>query len=591
MRRLFLIALLPLTLAAQTGWIKTYGTKDYEKGISIDKTNDGGYIVLGYVGYYSPRQWLLKLDSHGDTIWTRDLGGPQWGTCIKQTKDGGYIITGGSSEGEYGGKLLLKKIDQQGKLVWEKSYKLPGADGDHGYCVSETSDGGFIITGTTEYLIDYNPNYALLLLKTNSQGDLLWTKVHKTSWYGERPWVDLRGNWVEQTTDGGYIVTGKIGMGDNFSRENDIWVLKTNGVGDTIWTRTYGSGESWRDGSGSCVKQTNDGGYVVTGYITTGLLCYEHIALNKTDSKGNYVWEQLYTINTSDEPWDVGYSVSQTKDGGYFVLGTTGGRYSSGDIVLLSTNPSGEIEWQRIFAQFNGSSGTLSSDGGYVMTGTTSINGNGDLFVLKVDSTGGGIPLRIRPTKITSPAQSWKHTPWASYTNMSTEDYPYDLYCHCEIFGLNDHNSDYHDSIAITGGLKSFETKEIAFDTFTTKSIDNYKAIFYLKSPAGPPFPTDTMSVDFKYDPLEIGENQAPVVRPVLEVVSSTGREIALRYSNYTNGFHGNVFDASGRKVSEILNTKESGTLTWGEGVSPGVYFIRVESAISPLVQKVVLVR
>jgi hypothetical protein len=206
-----------------------------------------------------------------------------------------------------------------------------------------------------------------------------------------------------------------------------------------------------------------------------------------------------------------------------------------------------------------------------------------------VDSTGGGTPLRICPTTITSPDRSWKHTPVASYANISTEDYPYSLYCHCEIVGLNNHGTDYHDSVIIAG-LDDFETKEVSFDTFTTQEIDNYRAIFYIKNTNGPSFPTDTMSVDFKYDPLEIGESRPSGLEPVSELISPVGREIGLRFFNYPNGFHASVFDASGRMVDEIRSTQTQGTIQWGEGRVPGVYFIRAFEG-NRQAQKVILVK
>ncbi|MBD3284702.1 T9SS type A sorting domain-containing protein, partial [candidate division WOR-3 bacterium] len=76
-----------------------------------------------------------------------------------------------------------------------------------------------------------------------------------------------------------------------------------------------------------------------------------------------------------------------------------------------------------------------------------------------------------------------------------------------------------------------------------------------------------------------------------LETVSLVGSEVVLRYANYPDGLHADVFDASGRKVSEIVSPRESGKITWGQDHGPGVYFIKVDDTRSDLTRKVVITR
>ena len=144
-----LLAAIPLT--AQTSWMKTYGGDDYELAWSVQQTNDGNYIVVGGSTSFGAGDgdcWLLKVDDKGDTLWTRTYGesGSDVGCFVQETSDGGYVITGSKTSVEEGDKdVWLFKTDSQGELLWEKSY---GKDEhDYAWCVQQTSEGGYIIAG------------------------------------------------------------------------------------------------------------------------------------------------------------------------------------------------------------------------------------------------------------------------------------------------------------------------------------------------------------------------------------------------------------------------------------------------------------
>jgi len=188
----------------------------------------------------------------GDTLWTRTYGGSSndWGECLRQTSDGGYIIAGATrSFGAGSYDVYLLKTDSSGDTLWTHTYG--GSSEDRGYSVQETSDGGFIVAGQTESFGAGESD--LYLVKSNSSGDTLWTHAYggSSSDYGYS---------VQETSDGGYIVvgvTGSFGAGGY-----DVYFLKTDSSGDTLWSRTYGgSGSDW----GESVQHTSDGGYIVAG--------------------------------------------------------------------------------------------------------------------------------------------------------------------------------------------------------------------------------------------------------------------------------------------------------------------------------------
>ncbi len=174
----------------------------------------------------------MKTDAYGDTLWTRFYDNQPIDICFSMqlTSDGGCIMAG------YTGvwpdyKALLIKTDAVGDTLWTRSYTCGDATiGYFGQSAQQTSDGEYIITGYTS-----NPDYSndIFLIKTNSYGDTLWTQIYDKNEY------DM-GNSVKQTLDGGFIIAGKTA----FSWYSYVFLIKTDVVGDTLWTRTYGDAES-----------------------------------------------------------------------------------------------------------------------------------------------------------------------------------------------------------------------------------------------------------------------------------------------------------------------------------------------------------
>ena len=218
---------------------------------------------------------MIKTNATGDTIWTKTYGGANsdYGKSVQQTSDGGYIIVGYSNSfGAGSNDVYLIKTNATGDTLWTKTYG--GASSDYGKFVQQTSDGGYIIVGySNSFGAGYDDVY---LLKTNATGDTLWTKTYGGADYDY-------GKSIQQTSDGGYIITGgtySFGAGSN-----DVYLLKTNATGDTLWTKTYGS---ISDDEGNSVQQTSDGGYIITGvnFIDDGTGDVD-VLLIKTDVDGN----------------------------------------------------------------------------------------------------------------------------------------------------------------------------------------------------------------------------------------------------------------------------------------------------------------
>ena len=360
------------------GWERIYGGSNKDRGEAVAQTTDGGYIIVGATrsfGAGADDVYLIKTNACGDILWTRTYGGSDvdWGYSVAQTKDGGYIIAGETwSFGKGSEDVYLIKTDAYGDTLWTRTYG--GSDDDRGFSVAQTTDGGYIIVGTT-WSFGAGPN-DVYLIKTDAYGDTLWTRTYGGKDHGD--W----GHSVAQTTDGGYIIVGttfSFGAGGP-----DIYLIKIDAYGDTLWTRTYG-GKIVE--FGYSVAQTKDGGYIIAGETWSFGAGAPDVYLIKTNAEGDTLWTRTYG-------GDRAYSVAQTTDGGYIIVGETESiGAGKSDVYLVKTNSEGDILWTRTYGGSGGDRGysvAQTIDGGYIITGRTKSFGASkmDVYLIKTDSLG-----------------------------------------------------------------------------------------------------------------------------------------------------------------------------------------------------------
>jgi len=378
---LAMASLVPIVLASdppELEWTRTFGDSAWCRGSSVQETSDGGYVVAGNT---SRNAWLVKTDSNGNEVWNREFGGSLYdvGVAVQQTSDGGFIVAGyTNSYGNGHQDVWLIKTDSSGNELWNRTFG--GPVGDYGRFVQQTSDGGYIVVGVTSPPeTDDAVNVAdVLLIKTDSDGNEVWTKLFDKSVYDD-------GVSVQQTPDGGYIVAGNTG--DERAYEiflTDVLLIKTDSSGNELWSRIVAD-DATLDIATS-MRLTSDGGCIITGMtagqgngedITGGIL------LMKADSDGNVVWKK-----TLGEPrQDSGSSVQQTSDGGYVIVGCVVESLESGpdgfdmDALIVRTDSGGNELWRIVSGgpgDQQGSCVQQTSDGGYIITGSSYILHNGD---------------------------------------------------------------------------------------------------------------------------------------------------------------------------------------------------------------------
>jgi len=199
------IYLLGLGSSGDSIWTKVFGSDKNEFGYSVDIDSDGGYIIVGKTDAGSEGKvdvYVIKTDSYGEEYWSKNFGGSEddYGEEVIRTTSGDFIIVGSTESFGSGKKdVYLLKINKWGRLLWSKTYGNEG--NDIGNSIKETSDGGYIIAGTT-YPVD-KKNSDVYLIRTDSLGDTLWTMTVDNE-------GNEQGNSIDITEEGGYIVGGSF---------------------------------------------------------------------------------------------------------------------------------------------------------------------------------------------------------------------------------------------------------------------------------------------------------------------------------------------------------------------------------------------
>ncbi|MBN2621703.1 hypothetical protein JXB22_11530 [candidate division WOR-3 bacterium] len=359
-----------------TAWTKTFGGTNLDVGLSVQQIADSGYVIAGWTRSFSAGAadvYVIKTDAWGDTIWTRHYGGvlDDQGLAIRQTANSGYVIAGWTASFGAGDRdVYVIRMDVFGDTIWTGTYGNVGCD--QGCAVVPIANGEYAVAGSYSWWSQEDA----ALMRVASGGWPIWWHTYGGSEF------DI-GNAVQATSDNGYIVTGETrSLGPGTPDNPNLYMIKTNFSGDTIWTKVHGN---WSSEIGYAVEETTTHGYIIAGTCADSLngSC---ILLLKTDKYGDTVWVRKY--------WGLGqasgYAAVETADQGYLVAGE-----SNNDLYLIKVNQSGDSLWAQAF----GSSGydearaiMRTADDGYIIVGSTwSAANNRDVWLVKIEPDTFGI--------------------------------------------------------------------------------------------------------------------------------------------------------------------------------------------------------
>ena len=362
-----------IRLLAEDTWVQTYqpfynpaGDNDYYVE-DIRVCPDGGFAVTGYYSYFDDWEeykwaYLMKTDSDGNFLWAKkdtvSFYSETESTAFVVLDDGSFICVGKNAW--IGGGHYFVKRDSNGDRQW-----VLQSNPDYSIEAMELTDNGNLIT--TGSSMDDTIN----LQKFDLNGSLIWRQTYLPTGFDYGG-----GNSVIQTSDGGYALTGSVHDTNN----NDIIVIKTNGIGDSLWTWTYNGTENYRD-VGNCIIENSFNELLVGGYISEINNRDYFGFLIKMNTIGDTIWTRRFdTNNETSNLW----SLLQYEDDNYIVRSTK--------IIIIDENQNiiwdSVIDWGLTFGYASGDRSIQKlQDNQYICCGEKNINGS-SIIVSKTDSTG-----------------------------------------------------------------------------------------------------------------------------------------------------------------------------------------------------------
>ena len=355
-------------------WSANIGGDDTERLRDIKETSDNGFIAVGSIEDFQSDDnnlFMVKTDAAGIVEWSMDHGGESddAANSIAIAGDGGYIIVGETASSGEGLKDLWLVKTDAQGTVIWEK-TMGGPKIDSANNVLVDDDESILITGLTASA--GAGSYDLWVIKTDNAGNTLWNKT-----FGGK--MGDIGHSAVHTSDGGYMVVGETSSyGQGW---NDVWLLKLTSEGVPVLNITFGGS---KDDRGKSIKETSDGSYIVVGSTESFGEGLRDVYLIKIDTEGNLEFEKTY--GESNEEY--GMAVELSEKGGYMIVGDKYTDTSDFQVWLLEVDGSGEILGD---LSFGGTIGDWSnailgtSDDGYIIAGRTwSFGSGGDAYLIKI---------------------------------------------------------------------------------------------------------------------------------------------------------------------------------------------------------------
>lgn len=298
-------------------------------GCVMAQADDGGFLVAGNSGIDGD-PYIVRTDASGTVQWDKELSSMGFDALpsgIQHLSGGSCAIVGLPPYAKR--EVVSGRISSAGDMVWINRTQMTSNESHRGEGLAETSDGGYLVTGSVGST--YNPGWAdMYLVKVDASGETEWTKTIG----GEE--VYERGASIVASSDGHFLVAGYTSSQD-LAEIEDAYIVKVDAQGDVIWEKTFGG--DGRDAATALVA-TDDGGCVALGWTESSGAGGQDVYLLKINADGGVVWERTFG-GTGD---DVGTALAVASDGGFLIAGeTTAVDDNQNDILLIKTDGQGEL--------------------------------------------------------------------------------------------------------------------------------------------------------------------------------------------------------------------------------------------------------
>jgi hypothetical protein len=318
---------------------KKFGVNGWSEVVTVLETKDGGLLMIGYTDANTAGLsdfHLIKTDAFGNEVWTLTHGGFNNDIPLDgiELQDSSFVIVGYTGSFTSSPSRDVYLVKVDPKGKLVWTKSIGGSQTDEGTGIKQTSDGGFIISALTQSFGAGSTD--AWLVKTDNMGDTLWTQT-----FGGVTFDDA---WdVEIAPDGGFVLTGgtySLASGS----EDDLWLIKTDSNGNAEWIETFGST--------NIVDWGWDVTVVADGFVVVGLSNYNPTVppassgdayFIKTDFQGNLVWDKTITHAFRLEAT----SINVCKDGGFILGGTKITGPTESNFWITRTNSSGVVLWTK----------------------------------------------------------------------------------------------------------------------------------------------------------------------------------------------------------------------------------------------------
>ena len=330
-----------------TGTAIWTGTGDNSDNVrEIERDANGNIYVAGYsVGKDTDRDmFLMKLNSAGDTVWTRSASGTLFGSdeeanAVAVDNAGNVIVSGYTKNSGTGSDISILKYNGAGTLLWTAQYNATANESDRSYDITTDGSGNIYVTGKTD--INASPvitNDELFTAKYSSNGALLWSSVFNGGTGNQR------GRFIRVGNSGNVYVCGQ----SNNGTDEDVLVVKYSTSGTVLWSYTYQGGNTELFESSALTTDESITALCTSSIdVTTG----EGSALKvfQVNTNGSLTWEQTYTAGNNLQ--STGEAIELAPNGNFILVGSIFNYTTpeSHDCLVVCYTATGEFAWENLY--------------------------------------------------------------------------------------------------------------------------------------------------------------------------------------------------------------------------------------------------